>query len=87
MRLEATVGAGEASWDCIHLVTDLAQTLATSIERLGVASAAELGVETLAERIHDEIVTASTVILGRSEIGAWSLVMAPPTQAETLLDH
>ncbi len=35
-----------------------------------MVTAAELSVETLAERIHEEIVTASTVILGRSEIGA-----------------
>ena len=87
MRVEATIGAGEASWDCVHLVTDLAKTLGASMERLGVASAAELDLETLAERIHDEIVTMNSVILGRSEIGAWSRVTGPLTRAESVLDH
>jgi hypothetical protein len=39
--------------------------------RLGVATAAEIGVETLAERMINEAISNDSVIVGRLEIGAW----------------
>jgi hypothetical protein len=43
------------------------------IERLGVATAGELDAETLVERITQEMAANQSVIIGRAEIGAWSL--------------
>ena len=42
--------------------------------RLGVATAADIGVETLSERVNREVVSSNCVIVGRSEIEAWSFV-------------
>jgi hypothetical protein len=44
------------------------------MERLGVATAGEVDSETLAERVLAEVIATGSVIVGRSEIGAWSRV-------------
>ena len=73
MRMHAVIGGADAL-DEIHLDADQAVTLASEIERLGVATASELGVETLVERIAKEMAANQSVIVGRAEIGAWSHV-------------
>jgi SAM-dependent methyltransferase len=71
MRMRAVIGGADAL-DEIHLDADQAVTLAGEIERMGVATASELGVETLVERIAKEMAANQSVIVGRAEIGAWS---------------
>jgi hypothetical protein len=41
------------------------------MERLGVVTAAKIALGTLAKRMDDEIQAESSVIVSRSEIGAW----------------
>ena len=42
--------------------------------RLGVATAADIGVDTLSERITREVISSDSVIVGRMEIAAWTRV-------------
>ncbi len=72
MRLESVIGGGANSSDQVHFKTDLACTLAPEMERLGVTTAGEVEIETLAEQVLAEVIANSSVIIGRSEIGAWS---------------
>jgi hypothetical protein len=58
----------------IHLDADQAVTLESDIVRLGLATASELGVGTLVERIAQEMAANQSVIIGRGEIGAWCRV-------------
>jgi hypothetical protein len=74
MGLQAVIGAGKNSSDAIQLAADVAGTLLPAMERFGVATAADVGIETLAERMIDEAVANASVIVARSEIGAWSRV-------------
>ena len=74
MQLEMLVAGAANNADPLHLVADIAGTLADTMERLGVATAAELGLETLAERMISEAAASGSVILGRFEVGAWSRV-------------
>ena len=74
MRLEAIIGGGEGSSDEVHFKTDLACTLVSEMERLGVATALEVDAETLAERVLREVAACNGVVVGRSGIGAWSRV-------------
>lgn len=74
MRLEAIVGGDANSSDRLHLVADLVRTLLPEMERLGVATAADIDCETLVERMRNEAIASAGVIVGRSEIGAWSRV-------------
>jgi SAM-dependent methyltransferase len=73
MRLHAVIGGANAL-DEVHLDADQAIVLASEMERLGVVTRSELGVETLFERIIQEMVGNQSVIIGRAEIGAWSRV-------------
>jgi hypothetical protein len=68
MRLHAVIGGANAS-DEVHLDVDQAVVLAANIER--VATAGELGIETLMERITREMTASQSVIVGRAEIGTW----------------
>ena len=71
MRLEALVGGPSSVSDRLHLLANQVETMAPEMERLGVATAAKIALGTLAKRMVDEIHTESSVIVGRSEIGAW----------------
>lgn len=73
-RLEAIVGGDPNSSDRLHLVADLVRTLLPEMERLGVATAADIDCETLVERMRNEAIASAGVIVGRSEIGAWPRV-------------
>jgi SAM-dependent methyltransferase len=72
MQLETLVAGAANNADPLRLVADLAGTLANAMERLGVATAAEVGLETLAERMISEAAASASVILSRFEVGAWS---------------
>jgi hypothetical protein len=58
----------------VRLEVDQVVTLAAEMERLGVATAGEIGLGTLADRVTQEMVANQSVIIGRAEIGAWSRV-------------
>ena len=71
MRLEAVVGGPSSVSDRLQLLANQVETMAPEMERLGVVTAATIALETLAKRMHDEIHAESSVVVGRSEIGAW----------------
>jgi ubiquinone/menaquinone biosynthesis C-methylase UbiE len=71
MRLHAIIGGACAS-DEIHLDADQAMIVAGDIVRLGVATADELQIGTLFDRIVEEMQMNGSVIVGRGEIGVWS---------------
>jgi hypothetical protein len=71
MRLEAPIGGTPAIVPWLHMFTDLIGSLLPEMERLGVATAGEVGLETLAERISTEAKTLSSIIVGHYQVGAW----------------
>jgi len=56
----------------IALVTELVETLAPEIVRLGIATTAELDAAALGERTRHEVESNGSLVLGRYEIGAWA---------------
>lgn len=74
MQLETLISGVANNADPLHLAAGIVDTLADAMERLGVATAAEICLETLAERMIDEAAASGSVIVGRFEIGAWSRV-------------
>jgi 2-polyprenyl-3-methyl-5-hydroxy-6-metoxy-1,4-benzoquinol methylase len=74
MRMQTFIGAGPGCTVFLQAVADLVGSVLPTMERLGVATAAEVEVATLAERLRLEVTAAESVIIGRSEIGAWSRV-------------
>jgi len=74
MRMETFIGGGEGCAEWLRAIAEVAGSLVPAMERLGVATAAEVGIETLAERMLREVRATRCVVIGRSEIGAWSRI-------------
>ncbi len=72
MRLEAAIGGGEVGDGPLFVAAELARTLLPDMERLGVATAGEVGIETLFERMRKEAAANGSVVARHSEIGAWA---------------
>jgi len=70
--MQTFIGFGAACMDWLKVAADLARTLLPKIEQFGIATAAEVDVATLAQRLRDEVIASSSMIVGRSEIAAWS---------------
>jgi len=71
MRLHAVIGGAKALEE-VHFEADAAISLAAAMERTGVATADELGADSLIERITQEMSANQSVIVGRADIGAWT---------------
>jgi len=71
MRLHAVIGGAKALEE-VHFEADAAISLAAAMERTGVATADELGADSLIERITQEMSANQSVIVGRADIGAWA---------------
>lgn len=82
MRLESVIGGTARSNDVpagadriesfVQIVAEVTRSLLPVIERFEVATASDVDIDTLCARICGEIVANGSVIVGRSEIGAWS---------------
>lgn len=72
MRLEAMLGGGDHAATPLRIVADLARTLLPEAERLGVSEAAGADLETLFDRMYDEVQTNGSVVVGNLQVGAWS---------------
>jgi hypothetical protein len=74
MQLQAIAVAGANASDWLHVVAELTGTLLPEMTRLGVATSAEIGLETLADRLCAENLASGGIVLSPSLMGAWSRV-------------
>ena len=74
MQMQAVIGDAASAADWLRAVAELAIVLAPAMERQGVVSLAEIGCETLTERIVEDVSKHSSMIVGRAEIGAWTRI-------------
>ena len=74
MRYESVIGAGANCSDQVHFTTDVAVTLLPDIEKLGLVAPGEIDPETLAGEVIADVAARGSIIVGRSEIGAWSRI-------------
>lgn len=72
VRLESLIGIGATARDAVGRVARLARTLRYQLIDDGIVTAAELGLETLEERMLAEAVSLRSVVRSHLEIGAWS---------------
>ena len=72
MRMESVIAGGATSSDQVHFEMDIVGTLMSEMERLGVATVIDVDADTLAERVLAHVTATNSVIVGRSEVGAWS---------------
>ena len=74
LRLDGLIAAGEQARNLLELKGSLAASLAPAMVDLGIATADELGIETLTERMIAEATANGSVIISRFEVGAWTTV-------------
>jgi SAM-dependent methyltransferase len=74
MRLESIVAGGSGALELLQRMVDLMVTLLPEMERLGVASAAEVGLDSLLDRLLEETIAGPSVIIGLSQVAAWCRV-------------
>jgi ubiquinone/menaquinone biosynthesis C-methylase UbiE len=72
MRMQTFVGGSAGCTDWLQVVAALAISLLPMMEQLGVATAAEVEIATLGQRLQREVTASEHMIIGRSEIVAWS---------------
>ena len=72
LRLETVIGGGANSSDQVHFALDAVVTLLSDMEKLGLVAPGEIDAETLAERVLDDVTASGSVVIGRSDVGAWS---------------
>lgn len=65
------IGAGP-SWPGYEYVAETMRSLLPRIQEIGLAGSDEIEIDTLAERIRDEVVLADSIITMPPVIGAWS---------------
>jgi 2-polyprenyl-3-methyl-5-hydroxy-6-metoxy-1,4-benzoquinol methylase len=73
MLMLGHVEGGESTRTYDNLVQTI-RTLSPAMERFGIASAAEVDIESLAARLHSEAVAAEAVVMAPPAIGAWTRV-------------
>jgi SAM-dependent methyltransferase len=71
LRMDAPVGGGP-DWPGYRLVADTVRSLLPMIESLGRATAADVGLDTLEDRLRDEVVSANGIQQLPVVIGAWA---------------
>jgi SAM-dependent methyltransferase len=71
MRVDALIGGGPQC-PAYEIVADVVQSLLPVMEKLKIASAAEVETSTLAQRMRDEVVALKGVVVSAGFIGAWS---------------
>lgn len=70
-----TLVAGEAkAHEWLLAVGDIVESLLPTIVELGVATEEEVDLDTLRDRLLKEVDSTESVIVGRSEVGAWTMV-------------
>lgn len=72
MRMQTFIGGGAACADFLQAVADLVRILVPTMERQGITTAGAADVATLAERLKLEVTANRSVVVGRSEVGAWT---------------
>ncbi len=71
MRMDSLIGGGPEFAGYI-LVSDVLQSLLPAMEKLNLATAAELDLPTLEQRLRNEVTASKGVILSPALIGTWS---------------
>ena len=70
MRIDAWIGGPQCP--AYEILADVVQSLLPAMEKLNIASAQEVEISTLAQRMRDEVVALKGVVVSAGFIGAWS---------------
>jgi SAM-dependent methyltransferase len=71
MRMRAVIGDAVSAAEWLRATAELATVVAPTMEERGVATAAEIGIDTLSDCLVQEVAVGGGIVVGRADIGAW----------------
>lgn len=71
LRLDAVIAGGSDS-PAVEAISEVIRSLLPAMQKLGITTAGEVGIDTLPDRLRDEIVGGGGVTTSPTYIGAWS---------------
>src|SRR5262249_59182739 len=71
MRMDALIGGGPDS-PAYDLAAEVTRSLLPAMEKLKIATAKEVDISSLAQRMRDEVVAGGGVVVAPALIGSWS---------------
>jgi hypothetical protein len=74
MRMQTIIGDVSSAAEWLRAVADLAIALIPAMEQHHGATSADIDGDSLADRLIQEVAAGGGIVVGRSEIGAWSRV-------------
>jgi len=74
MRMRTVIGDAHSAAEWLRATADLAISVLPAMEQHGIATSADIGGDTLSDRIVQEVASGGGIVVGRAEIGAWSRV-------------
>lgn len=74
MRMHVPIGGAPSIFEYLHGLANIIGALLPALERHGIATAAEIGIDSLAERLCRDIAASGSIVVGGAGIAAWSRV-------------
>jgi SAM-dependent methyltransferase len=74
LRMNTVIGAGNNCADAVHFTADVLMTVLPQAEQAGLVTAAEIDPETYVQSLISQVRESGSVVIGRSEVGAWSRI-------------
>ncbi len=71
MRTDAII-SGEEDSPVYHLLAEAVRSLAPTLEKLNIASSAQVSIDTLADRMRNEVVAQRAIAVSYGLVGAWA---------------
>jgi hypothetical protein len=82
MRMDALV-SGEDDSPVYQLLAEAVRTLVPTLEKLNIASASQIAVDSLAERMRQEVAAKRAVAVSYGLVGAWAKKQSDQVMAES----
>jgi len=83
MRMDALV-SGEVDSPVYRLLAEAVRSLVPTLEKLNIASAAQVSIDTLADRMRSEVVAKRAIAVSYGLVGAWA--RKPSIQGQVKID-
>ena len=74
MRMRMIIGDAITASEWLRAVADIAIVMAAEMERHGIATLAEIGVDNIADKLLQDVASSRSTVIGRAEVGAWCTV-------------
>ncbi len=73
LRYEAAIGAG-SEWAGYEMIAGVVRDVLPLLQKLGITTAEEVGIETLAQRLREEVTSTGGMVRLPALVSAWACI-------------